>query len=324
MFKVFLLGLYMYENHSLIKKAVQNLLSSDDDFLSVWIITALYHDAGYLIETEDGCWDSSEGKEFMNRFNDSLSLPMSHLFSGKISPETERVLQEESKIFPSKATGQTTVEAKLEKFSGFGESVRLSRKHEGNPIKDYYEFVSRKHDGRVYYDHGIVSACLLLFMSDSVGEYMKKSEEQIKQLYSDQKGLRDNYVNALPQTKAFSEIAAKAIAIHNIQKKWNEESANELNRRGVTIGEFQIPLNDEPIAYLLRLCDELQCWDRHSFASPLSSNITLSADTMRLNLGAGTLSVTFSDAKVKKNIENSLKNLLVPQIAQCIQLRLQP
>ena len=78
MLKVFLLGLYMYEKIS----GIHDLFSAykESEFISIWIITALYHDVGYLFETENGTHDGENSKALLEIINKALHNPLSNLF----------------------------------------------------------------------------------------------------------------------------------------------------------------------------------------------------------------------------------------------------
>ena len=309
MFKVFLLGLFLYENY----QEFQEALPEEDVFLPIWTLTSLYHDIGYLIETEDGCWGSEAGQFVLERFNTDLALPMTQMYPQVFGKGTEKGYQERDGIYPPKANGQTDVERMLDAFQGFGTSVQLFVSDEANPIKTYYSLVSRLHSSRVYYDHGIVSACLLLFMRDGVDKYMNAFEG--KKLAEKHAEKRDAYLKTAKMYNEYTIIAARAIALHNIMKDWGETDIAEFNRQGVTIGEFCISLEKDPFAYLLRLCDELQCWDRQYYTSPLKSGlISLEPDKLSLHQNTSCLSVSILDEVAKSNFISALSGLLSPPV----------
>ncbi len=324
MFKVFLLGLYLYERHRALREAVdaffRNEPKPEEAFLSVWTLTALYHDMGYLIETEQGARDSEEASFVYARLSDALSLPMTHLFPGCFGTGTEAGLQKQyrssRRLIPAAVETLTDLEQKLALLKGLGPSVRLCADPERNPLQAYYEYLSRRRGGRSYYDHGVVSACMLLFVRDALCQYLEECPPEA--LYREQAEALRGFLAQEPEYRRFTELAARAVALHNVKKDFNETEALELNQAGVTIGEFRIPLAQEPIAYLLRLCDELQCWDRRRYDAP--ERFTLSGDKLCFNADAGRLSLSVFDSEVRGKLQAALEGLLEPPVKECVEL----
>ena len=312
MFKVFLLGLYLYEKSKTIREAVRKKLPTQEAFLSVWILTALYHDIGYVIETEEGYWDGENGKRVLERYNERLATPIAHLFPDVIDRTDEKVAQEEKRLQIPNAN-QQRLEDKLELFQGIGPDIRLSASENTNPIRGYYEYASARQSDRTFYDHGIVSACMLLFTCDALCEYMQKAEAM--ELYSKQKEKVEFFLDHADEYKAYSQMAATAIALHNLQKNWTEEKrmAMRRSREKVTIDRFCIPQREYPIAYLLRLCDEMQCWDRMSYRSPLGkTRNSLDQDKLALSNRLDEVNFEVKDVAARKSLKDALDGILEP------------
>ena len=322
MFKVFLLGLYLYENSEKFSDPIKAVLTTDEAFLSVWILTALYHDFGYIIETEDGCWDSIDGETIIKRFNECLKYPISNLFPEDMDVGTEKAVQRRLRRQVFEAD-QESIQRELEHFHGIGQVVRLSTVTDGNPIKEYYNFVSSKRQGREYYDHGIVSACMLLYACEEVCCYMEDIKKGYTYLQPNQQEKLDYFLNYSDKYKELSEIAAQAIALHNIHKNWNQaEVSNLYALHNVTISSFRIPQKELPIAYLLRVCDELQCWDRQGFVSPLGEErMPLDPDKLSLNVGPQLIELSVIDEKKCKDIAEVLSDVLEPPLDQVLTLK---
>lgn len=324
MFKVFLLGLYLYERHRALREAVdaffRNEPKPEQAFLSVWTLTALYHDMGYLIETEQGARDSDEAKFVYARLSDALSLPLTHLFPGCFGTGTEAGLQKQyrssRRLIPAAVETLTDLKQKLALLKGLGPSVRLCADPEGNPVQAYFDYLPTRRSGRSYYDHGVVSACMLLWIRDALCQYLEECPPEA--LYREQAEALRGFLAQEADYRRFAELAARAIALHNVKKDFNEAEALELNQAGVTIGEFRIPLAEEPIAYLLRLCDELQCWDRRRYDAP--EEFTLSGDKLCFNADAGRLSLSVFDSEVRGKLQAALEGLLEPPVKECVEL----
>lgn len=321
MFKVFLLGLYLYENSKTLRTAITAQLPTQEDFLSVWILTALYHDNGYLIETEDGCWDSEAAKAVLARFTASLAHPLTRLFPEQMDTGTEDSLKRQHQLHMKTAEGQYEIEQKLLDFQGIGPRVQLSVDAAANPIKDYYSYAASLHKGRQYYDHGIISACMLLFTCDAVCDYLQQSKKC--SFYHEWQNKRDAFLASAERYKEFAHMAAEAIALHNIQKNWDKTETADLFLKGVTIRSFCIPLEELPIAYLLRVCDELQCWDRQSFSNPLGKNARtpLDADKLSLEAAFDRVSLSVKDEKKRTALAAALEGVLNPPLSDVVELK---
>ncbi len=260
MFKVYLLGLYLYEKEESLQTRVP-----EDEFFPTWTLAALWHDMGYLIETEEGSRDGPGAQRVFASITEALSTPLAHLFPDTFHQDWERAQQRENRNPPLVLDAFELLRKKLSRFEGFGESVYLSNGVCKNPIKSYLSAKAEKIDRRSYYDHGIVSAMMLLFLWDALRSYMEKAVSY--RMYPEQSECLSAYEKRTAGCGRFVSDAAFAIALHNIQKEEN----SDLNYRGVTISDFRIPFEAEPIAWLLRVCDEVQCWDRQRFNSPIEN-----------------------------------------------------
>ena len=321
MFKVFLLGLYLYEKSERIRNAITAKSFNREDFLSVWILTALFHDIGYVIETEDGCWDSDAGKAVIERLNNHLAYPMSHLFSEVIDKGTEKAIQIDAKLKVD-AASRFSIEQKMNDLQDIGPIVKLSNKKNENSVKAYYEYASSKRSGREFYDHGIISASVLLYSCEVVCDYIQRVRNNSVSLYPEQQEKLDAFINYSEKYKRFVKTAAQAIAVHNIQKNWNETEIIELNLKYVTISSFCIPQEHQPIAYLLRVCDELQCWDRQSFSSPLGKTRTsLDPDKLCFIPRPSEVDLSIKEAQKKEEIGRALEGVLDPPLSTILELK---
>ena len=323
MFKVFLLGLYLYEKSETIRRSIEAKDFTETDFLNVWILTALYHDIGYIIETEDGCWDSNSGKGVILRFNEHLAHPMSCLYPDVMDHGTEEAIQTEAHVSIRKADGQFSIRNKIDCFRGIGPIVKLSPETNSNPVEGYYEYASSKHIGRIFYDHGIVSACILLYACDATCDYMYELKNKRVSLYTNQEEKLNKFLDFSEKYKGFAKTAAQAIGLHNIQKNWDEtEIKNMKLLYGVTISSFCIPQQDLPIAYLLRVCDELQCWDRRSFVSPLGQiRTSLEQDKLSFIPRLGEVDISVKDREKRDELEKALSGVLYPPLTTFLELK---
>lgn len=316
MFKVFLLGLYLYENRETIRDAIATKMDRDA-FLAVWILTALYHDVGYVIENDQTT------AEMYKRMNDNLSQPLTNLFPEDFGTGTEKGILERKRVSTCRIERMFPLKNAIERrFAGKGKSVQLTV-CESNPIIIYFEKTARKSEAinredqnRSYFDHGIVSAGIMLFLQEVLCDYYNEFPET--ELYEHQKA-RLHFLRDTAQLYSYYvEQAAFAVALHNIKKDWSGNRITDIAIEGVTIGDFQISLDTEPIAYLLRLCDELQCWDRqyYDFYTPAP----LEGNKLCFEVKNEILVLKISDKATKDSITAALGSILTPSVEEILPL----
>ena len=324
MFKVYLLGLYLYEKQRTLHDALRSFFAGEKDperaFLSVWTLAALYHDMGYLIETEDGSRDSEAAQFVYARLTEALAQPLTRLYPKVFGLGTEagqqKALRKKNLMIPAVVETLKDLEEKLELLQGFGPSVGLCVDSGGNPLRAYYDYLPKRRAKRSYYDHGVVSACILLFVRDALVKYVQESREA--SFSEAQRAKLQEFLAGAADYSRWAELAARAIALHNVKKDFDAHEALELNQEGVTIGDFRIPLDREPVAYLLRLCDELQCWDRKRFDVP--EDYIFSGDKLSFNTDMGKVSLSVFDPEVRKKLRDALEGLLEPPARDCVEL----
>ena len=331
MFKVFLLGLYFYERLPGIRDGFAAAGIKPEDFLPTWTMTALTHDVGYLFETKDPKRNGALADKVFAALNQSLELPLFHLLQERFDPAAERQMQADlrktGKMIPSRIELLDDLEAKLEDLKGVGCSAWLGSVE--NPVKTYYNVMLRPGDDRYFYDHGIVSACILLYLREKVLAYLEESQAA-KMNHPKQPKERDKLLDDMKALEPAARTAAAAVALHNIQKDLSEAQKKALYHNGVTISEFLLQLDRNPYAYLLRLCDELQCWDRQRFTAPKpeekgylrGSFVEFSTDEQE-SITALDLSDTDTRLKIQKALDGSktLPAVLEPKLESILKLQ---
>ena len=327
MFKVFLLGLYLYERQHRIRTAVHGVGLKGEAFLAVWILAALYHDAGYVLENDKTTGDDKVAKDLFERLSKDLSKPLTKLFPKDFGTGTETGIQVQLNLLLSRIERMYTLKAALNRFSGKGKSVRLTVKEKTNPILQYFEKVQGTHEGRSYFDHGIVSAGMMLFLQQTLCKYYK--DFPMEELNSDQQERLKTLRDSAPAYEDYTERAAFAVALHNIKKGWNEAMMTELVIDDARLGDFRIPLETglepgcgpEPVAWLLRLCDELQCWDRQYYGNPEKLPSPLKGVGLHFQGEDESLSLKIEDPAAKKGITDALEGILTPPATEVLNLK---
>lgn len=313
--RTFLIGLYIYECNTMVQKAVNNYLlqeykttlsENEDIFIFIWSLTALYHDIGYIIENNKIDLDIETKKQTINCINSTLQYPLSHTarFLSQISEEKEGYIIDQYKIYVTRISSINSIEENdlFEKLLNASTSTSLALNEE-NGIKLYYSFANshKTKDGREgFRDHGICSALLLLKTWFSFSDYIKavckeeKCPRQFGEIGNEIFELNRNLISYAP----FVICAAEAISLHNINKDiWNlsDAIAQQLN-----FDQFCIYLKNSdtshkrlPVAFLLRLCDEIQMWDRPYFRAVNNKDVTLHNEDISLLVSANGVYLRF-------------------------------
>lgn len=234
---VFALGLAVYETNSVYRNHYKKMYQLDEEhqaahhFLEYWGLASLFHDIGYPFELPfeqvESYFEVKGEKRSRNPF--VVYLGMENFIS--IDRETQNILQE---LYQKNAAFANTNElfsfALAEKL---GEIYHFTQ----NSIQVILETKPCNPNRFGYFmDHAYFSASVLfqeLCAADRMENRNKMTRERID--------------------------ALTAILLHNSLYKFSVAFYKDK--------QLNIPLNMEvhPLAYMLMLCDELQCWDRTSY-----------------------------------------------------------
>ena len=240
---VFALGLAIYETNSNYRKAFKKFyhFSLDDRnkseakkaancFLEYWGLTALFHDIGYPFELPFEQVMSYFEVDQKKRKNVSLYIAYHNLdVLTKISEEAKACFKElYHREFASTCELLAyDITAKLGKAYGFS-------------YKNMLSVISRKpaspNDFNYFMDHAFFSACRLYQeLTASIGA------GKINKMHVD---------------------ALSAIMLHNSRFKFSISFYKDKDK---SKRKSPLCMEDHPLAYMLMLCDELQCWDRTAY-----------------------------------------------------------
>lgn len=286
--KVFLLGLFAYDRVSDLRDGLDEELgvARSAQFPVRWLVTAVYHDIGYVLENEPALVPGSkQWHTTRDALNAALEAPLSHVarFATEFSQVMERTIVYEQKLFVRKILDHPESLTKFEQPDDLFrqlevEAVRAGlrpRRPNVAPLRAYWNCArSEKLPDRpsCYYDHGIASALLLL---QSWGGF----DERIKALIAKVDGdavLRRNRLELerlardLDEHRESIRAAAAAMALHNINPdKWAPDTRVAYH---LEVSPFRICLTGAdrktPLAFLLGLADTLQDWGRGRFRAP--------------------------------------------------------
>lgn len=319
--KVYLLGLCAYDGCPRLRTAVDGELSLGDEasrrreFLLRWLIAAVFHDIGYVLENRQA--EESAGSAWQKTAEEMsciLAAPISRLrpFQRDFAREMEeRVIQEHGIFVPSvKHTRdiERDTDTKTDLFALLREpGIRAGLGPDKSvfvPIRAYYEYAfahSPAKSGRPRFrDHGVASALLLLKTWRTFAAHVRRlaaldGEPLLATILQPLRNLRD----ALAAHEAAVVAAAGAISLHNVTNEiWD---AGDALTYDLTLSTFRIHL-DGPgagptlrttaLAFLLAFVDTLQGWDRPLYRAPRMDDIapraapdlSLSARNGRLHL----------------------------------------
>lgn len=308
--KTFLLGLYFYDQvefiHNSIISALDTYENSEEAFFKAWTITALYHDMGYLFENNVIELYEDKWNLFKNKFNEMLKSPLSFIFDNKgITKEKERSFIKSNKIYMESIDSIGEIEAEgsgngriWEVLKSGGKDSGLSNDESINGIHSYYEFASKMKtlDGRQgYRDHGICSALLLGKVWYAYSDYLKlilNNDYDIQNLLPLNRDEITTLCQKQNEIEKLVEIAVNAIALHNINKEiWNVKDAISYK---IILNDFRMNFSILPFSCLLRLCDELQLWDRVRFRKTNSTDEIVTGKDIELMVSENKIYLYFN------------------------------
>ncbi|MCL2477315.1 hypothetical protein [Candidatus Bathycorpusculum sp.] len=300
-FKVYLLGLYIYENNQKIK----SLFADKDNFIDTWTVVSLWHDIGYLFENDEMTEDASANllTDVYNEINVQFQNSLNYIsgINPKLDPTVLNTFHVNSntKYVPLKALSDLEANIKLfEHLRPAGIASGLATpKFKSNAVQTVYNVI-RQHptaNRKKHIDHGIFSSLLLLnlwFYYESMITKIVRFVNNARNVATanliagDVRSCVEN-VNAnimASNAKSIIITAAQSIALHNI--KIADVNSRELCSLGISIGNFKIFAEGnkaQPFAFLLKLVDELQDWDRQNYGRRKNGDSVLSGADMDIS-----------------------------------------
>ncbi len=338
MIKVFFLGIYFYEMVKSIHDNIDKAVKGEENFVKVWVLAALYHDIGYLFENDKIADYKNEWDEFRKEMNKMLKLPMHYVFSDKgASKEKENTFVKQHKLYRESLDSIAEIDNKDNSawniLSEAGKTTKLVSGADGNTngIQIYYNIVERQAGGTKrrtgYKDHGICSALILGKVWESYCEVTRQlaacEMNPITFMDVDEEFF-DDLIKKEKNTEDLVHIAMNAVALHNIDK--SGLNIAEANGYGIYLDNFIIDIKKLPIAALLRICDEIQMWDREKYRALDLDERTLFANDLDVWAKGDAIYICFEDDKQytdpvgnSKSMYNNLLDKLRPYIGNAIE-----
>lgn len=274
----YFLGLYLYHNNNSIKQSMDAYFQ-EEDFYKAWKIAALFHDIGY---TGDKGIDQEANllKPLLNELQAFIDHPIHEYLKArdfKLSVKDDNKLRKISNRFTiveltlddlELVPLPESEEKLLDRIEDLVVSTSLAQQGQNTPIRNYYQLGKTvKPEVRSRYrDHGVLSGLILLHqffyfdycLRELQGKSLpsrldRRSCEKLKELIEE------------PVTHGYEKIvceAAAAISLHNINVDiWNIEQTKR-EPYYLSLEDYNIKLDKNPLAFLLAVTDVLQCWDR--------------------------------------------------------------
>lgn len=256
--RVFLLGLYIYDTTPILKS--EFIQKYSDEFAKIWAATALCHDIGYLLErrtiTENNyAADVVKLLNGLEEDDNGLKVFCPEVdFSKLLLPERTGLIrralicrdsiEDYEHLFYDRDEKDQWKLAKLDcDILNFEKYNKLTTTLDVKPPLKRPCFT----------DHGIASAAILIHLIERK-KYWSKQLTTI----SDYQSISFK----IPIEEYLDEIC-QAIALHNIRPDiWDQNKAFE--KSGLRLNRFKLDVRQFPLAVLLVLCDGLQEWNRPS------------------------------------------------------------
>ena len=316
---VFALGLAIYETNSLFRKAFKEFYHFDADekneqqdklaanfFLEFWGLASLFHDIGYPFELpfeqvlsyfEVDKKERGKGSVYIAYRDVSALTKMPFEVKEYFETLYGRVFKNTNDLFAY------NVCQKLEDVYGISEQKLVSVLETKPMSPDSYGY---------FMDHAWFSATRLfqeltapevIPVKDENGDPMPDENGKPKKLvkYDGLNNIKKEHIDALT-----------AILLHNSLYKFSIAFYKETKKDG-TKKYPALKMSQHPLAYMLMLCDELQCWDRTAYGR--NSRTELHPMSAEFDLSGNNIKVTYIyDTEESKKIDDykeQYKNYLV-------------
>lgn len=244
---VFLLGIAMFDAIPVVRNEYMKFYNISDDkhaahhFLQFWGMTALFHDIGYPFEIsfeQIKSYFSQRGKEH-GKAKSATNAPF--VYYGNMNAYLKLDQHVRAKLYEWYKRDFNTIEEWLAyditNIINKSDCNRIKEKTEKDIIK-ILKNEAKPSKNKNYLDHAYFSAIILF-----------KELFEVLNRESSKNPLKREHMDTLT-----------AIALHNSLYKRKISNDSELK-----LDDHAFMLEWQPLAYLLQIADELQCWDRTSY-----------------------------------------------------------
>jgi len=267
---VFALGLGIFHQSPFIKNTYQDYYDLEEGiatahhFLRYWGFTSLFHDIGYPFELV-----FEQVKSYFGNRSDVPYVSYANMQTFSPSKEDLKKLlndQPSGTIDPAYVLAENLTEKLYREYNQaplFIEYCTKNRK--GNNVSSYCDYladilhkkVCLPYEFRGFMDHALFSALILM----------------------------NNFADILPMDSlnpTYADVLS-AVLLHNSLYKYSITDINNTEFNSAHL----FTAKTHPLAYLLMMCDELQCWNRMSYGQetrrncyPYDCELTLNGDSI--------------------------------------------
>lgn len=300
------------------------------EFIAWWRRTSLFHDIGYLFENEsaEACRDAvGLVREYPKLLLRRLASPRPGLTPltderwNALKLDVERAMPPVREVYDlfTATDPSGSPRSAFDILDESGETPAVLRANGG--FRNYFDLCRTTALGRrqPYLDHGIMSALVLLKIGELARRFLAVVGERIAPLkLSEWDGFLARARDELAEEcRELAECAA-SIAVHNISPHIHGDGATE-TLQGVDRlpKHYCVDLRKNPSAFLLRLSDGLQDWNRRYFRSPLAEEEELPRPRGAQDVDIHATSdkivvrVTAAGDKAKRDFWESLDDLVI-------------
>lgn len=281
---VFVLGLAIYQQTNAFQEAYRRYYRfADSDsgrqeaahhFLQYWGLTSLFHDIGYPFElpfeqVKSYFGGSIKGVPFLAYRGVQHFSPAEDALRAYLTP-TQQELTAGQPLTPEMVLATNLADKLYPAYASFSGYQSFLREHDLTDEKRNYtsylahailaEKPSHPESFGGFMDHAFFSALILMKRLADIG--------LTSPVYAD---------------------VLTAIVLHNSMYKFSITNVKEDKTKSTFNASHRFSLGQHPLAYLLMLCDELQCWDRVAYGQnsrqqfhPFGCDMEISDDTIRV------------------------------------------
>jgi serine/threonine protein kinase len=310
--QVFLLGLYFYETVASLRNPLDARLeatgcglSQTEAFLEWWCLSSLWHDLGYLFESESFITDAQYRSERLAELSEALSSDA--FVSGfdaagaSVPPAKMREIYRLGRFYPYRIGSVSDLLGNVPAYTAIQrmwQRLGVGSDRENVP-HELDRLTTQAAVGRPpHHDHGLFSALLLGTVCCEADSFLQTIAESATSSDPSQSAAIDVALSAwhdFASSECLIAAATEAIAFHSIDFLALDQT--EVRALLPTARHPSVSLSREPLLFFLAFVDTLQDWDRHHFVPSIDGQHyrpALRASDVLIQGSASQIRVSFS------------------------------
>jgi serine/threonine protein kinase len=312
---VYILGWYIYEYCEKIRTSLIHTLrlrtpdaadlTDVELFAEWWTLSSIWHDWGYLFETDAFLVDATLREKVFSVINDNLgrapfAKKMSALSGKTLHGDELRDIYAHGGYYPIRVDNVDALLHPKDSFVIDGMFRRLGADPTAtDAVQAVFNLTTQAPVGRTpYYDHGICGGLLLSRWWREAEQFTVRlsgtAGTEVSSLLS--AATRENIALEIMKLEGIVSLAIEAISFHNLAlHQWPPTELARLLRPGTAL--LRPGLQAETHLFFLCLCDTLQDWDRHHYTTPESGNYRPATPAAQLLVQAKSAGIYVGGAK---------------------------